>query len=76
MQGERMKYPSKDEKDIAALERLTGTAYAEDDMPFLSTNRYQLSPDYEPSDVTAKARVDTQSAMENAWWMQQWKEST
>lgn len=69
-----MKFPYKDEKDIAALERLQHTAYAEDDKPFLATQRYTLSPDYDPADVTAKQRVDMQGAMENIWWLQTWKE--
>jgi hypothetical protein len=71
-----MKFPHKDEKDMAALERLPRTAYAHDDRPYLSTQRYSLSPDFEADDVAAKNRVDTQSAMENQWWMNQWKEST
>jgi hypothetical protein len=71
-----MKYPHKDELDIAALNRLPHSAYAEDDMPFLRTQRYSLSPDYEPSDVVAKQRVDVQSAMENLWWMNHWKENS
>lgn len=64
-----MKYPYKDDLDIEALNRLPSTEYFVDDKPFLSTQRYSLSPDYEPSDVTAKQRVDTQGAMENLWWL-------
>lgn len=63
-----MNFPHKDDQDRAALSRLASTAYAEDDMPFLRTQRYSLSPDYENSDVIAKQRVDTQGAMENLWW--------
>jgi len=48
----------------------------EDDKPFLSTQRYSLSPDYEPSDVLAKQQVDTQAAMDMQYSMQQWKERT
>ncbi len=70
-----MRYPAKDDTDIAALDRLPSTAYAEDDMPFLRTQRYGLSPDYEPSDVIAKARVDMQGAMEMQYSLEQWKES-
>lgn len=69
-----MSFPHKDEQDLAALRRLASTAYAEDDMPFLRTQRYSLSPDYEPSDVTAKQRVDIQGALENQWWLEHNKE--
>lgn len=69
-----MNFPHKDEKDIAALSRLASTAYAEDDMPFLRTQRYSLSPDYEASDVTSKQRIDLQGAMENLWWLNYNKE--
>lgn len=68
-----MKFPFKDDKDIAALERLPHTAFAYDDRPYLSTQRYSLSPDYEISDVVAKARVDLQSAQENQWYLWNWK---
>ena len=71
-----MKFPHKDEKDMAALKRLPSTAYAHEDRPYLFTQRYSLSPDFEASDVVAKARVDMQSAQENQWWMNQWKENT
>ncbi len=70
-----MKFPFKDEKDVAALERLPRTAYAYDDRPYLSTQRYSLSPDYEQSDVAAKARVDLQSAQENQWHLWNWKQN-
>ena len=69
-----MKYPFKDELDVAALERLPRSAYAEDDMPFLRTERYSLSPEYEGSDVIAKKRVDMQGALEMQWWLNFWKE--
>jgi hypothetical protein len=67
-------YPHKDDKDIAALERLAHTAYVDTDKPFLFTERYGLSPDFDPADVVAKQRVDMQGAMENIWWLQAWKE--
>ena len=63
-----MKYPHKDDKDIAALNRLPSTLYATDDKPFLATQRYSLSPDYEFDDVMAKVRVDTQGCMDNMYW--------
>ena len=47
-------YPYPADEVVNALERLPHTAYAEDDKPFLSTQRYQLSPNYDPSDVVAK----------------------
>jgi hypothetical protein len=71
-----MKYPHKDDLDIAALNRLPSTQYAVEDKPFLFTQRYSLSPDFEPSDVTAKLRVDTQGAMDMQYWLSVWKEST
>lgn len=71
-----MNFPYKDDKDLAAIERLPNTAYAEDDIPFIHTERYSLSPDYEPSDVAAKRRLDTQSAMENLWWYEHNKRRT
>lgn len=71
-----MKYPHKDALDEEALNRLPSTQYAVEDKPFLSTQRYSLSPDYESSDVTAKLRVDTQGAMDMQYWLSVWKEST
>ncbi len=70
-----MKFPYKDDKDLAALARLSQTAYAYDDRPYLSTQRYSLSPDFEQSDVIAKARVDLQSAAENQWHLWNWKQN-
>jgi hypothetical protein len=46
----------------------------EDDMPFLFTQRYSLSPDYEPSDVTAKQQVDLHGSMDMQYSLKQWKE--
>ena len=69
-----MTYPFKDEKDIAALERLPSTAYAEKDHPYLFTQRNSISPDFEASDVIAKQRVDLQGALENQWWLNHNKE--
>jgi hypothetical protein len=71
-----MNYPFRTEEQQASLERLSATKYSEDDMPFLATQRYSLSPDYEPSDVIAKQQVDTQGAMDMQFSMKQWKEST
>lgn len=69
-----MNYPHRDDVQQAALNRLPSTKYVEDDKPFLSTQRYSLSPDYEPSDVEGKRLVDTQAAMDMQYSMQQWKE--
>jgi hypothetical protein len=68
-----MNYPHKDDADIAALDRLPGTAYATDDKPFLATQRYSLSADYEFDDVSAKVRVDMQGCLDNQYWMAVWK---
>jgi hypothetical protein len=70
-----MIYPFPTDEDLAALDHLRSTAYAEDDMPFLSTQRYSLSPAYEESSIAAKGRVDLQGAMDNTWWLNHWKES-
>ena len=67
-------YPHRTEAQEAALTRLPATKYSEDDMPFLFTERYSLSPDYEPSDVIAKRQVDTHAAMDMQYSMQQWKD--
>lgn len=69
-----MKYPFPDEADLAALERMPRSAYAEDDMPYLRTQRYSLSPDYDPADVTAKQRLDMQGALDMQWSLAHWKE--
>jgi len=69
-----MNYPFRTSEQEAALKRLPATKYSEDDKPFLSTQRYSLSPDYEPSDVIAKRQVDTHAAMDMQYSMQQWKE--
>ena len=68
-----MNFPYPTDEDVAALDRLPHTMYAEDDMPFLRTQRYSLSPDYEVSDVLAKARVDMQGSMEMQWQLEQWQ---
>ena len=68
-----MNYPYRSEAQEAALTRLPSTKYSEDDMPFLSTQRYSLSPDYEPSDVIAKQQVDTQAAMDMQYSLKQWQ---
>ena len=70
-----MNYPYPSEEDTKALERLLHSAYAEEDMPFLRTQRYCLSPDFETSDVTAKARVDLQGALDMQYSLAQWKEN-
>jgi hypothetical protein len=67
-------YPHRSEAQEAALARLPATKYSEDDMPFLSTQRYSLSPDYEPSDVVAKAQVDLQGALDLQYSLKRWKE--
>ena len=69
-----MNYPYRNEAQEAALARLPATKYSEDDMPFLATQRYSLSPDYEPSDVIAKQQVDTQAAMDMQFSLKRWKE--
>ena len=68
-----MNFPFPTDDDIQALERLSRSAYAEDDMPFLRTQRYCLSPDFETSDVIAKQRVDMQGAMEMQFSLEQWR---
>ena len=70
-----LSYPYRTEAQEAALARLPATAYSEHDMPFLFTERYSLSPDFENSDVTAKRMVDVHGAMENFYWLQRWKET-
>ena len=70
-----MSYPYRTDAQQAALNRLPATKYSEDDMPFLATQRYSLSPDYEPSDVIAKQQVDTQGAMDMQASLKQWKEN-
>ena len=67
-------YPYRSEAQEAALTRLPATAYAECDMPFLFTERYSLSPDFEPSDVLAKRQVDVQGALDMQYSLKQWKE--
>ena len=67
------KYPYRTDEQQASLERLPSTKYSEDDMPFLATQRYTLSPDYDPSDVLAKAQVDVQGSLDMQYSLQQWK---
>ncbi len=69
-----MNYPHRNEQEAASLERLPQTMFAEDDKPFLATQRYSLSPDYEPADVAAKQQVDTHGTMDNQYWLNVWKE--
>jgi hypothetical protein len=71
-----LNYPFRNEEQQASLERLPATKYSEDDMPFLATQRYSLSPDYEPSDVIAKQQVDTQGAMDMQYSLKLWKENS
>ncbi len=70
-----MNYPYRTEAQQAALERLPATPYAEADRPFLFTQRYSLSPDYDPSDVVAKQQVDLHGCIDNQYWMARWKEN-
>ncbi len=67
-------YPYRSEAQEAALARLPATKYSEDDMPFLFTERYSLSPDYDYSDVLAKKQVDVQGNQDNQWWLAFWKQ--
>ena len=68
-----MRYPCPTDEDVLALERLAHTAYAEDDKPYLATQRYSLSPDYEFDDVTAKRRVDLQGSLDMQYSLKQWQ---
>ena len=68
-----MKYPYRTDAQQAALTRLPATKYSEDDMPFLATQRYSLSPDYEPSDVIAKQQVDLQGGLDMQYSLKQWQ---
>ena len=70
-----MNYPYRSEAQEAALARLPATKYSEDDMPFLFTERYSLSPDYEISDVLAKRQVDVQGALDMQYSLKKWKEN-
>ena len=70
-----MSYPYRSEAQEAALARLPATKYSEDDMPFLFTERYSLSPDYENSDVLAKRQVDVQGALDMQYSLKKWKEN-
>ena len=71
-----LSYPHRTDAQEAALNRLNSTAYATEDKPFLFTERYSLSADYDPSDVVAKRQVDLHGAMDNFYWMQKWKENS
>ena len=66
-------YPHRTEAQEAALTRLPATKYSEDDMPFLFTERYSLSPDYEVSDVLAKRQVDVLGALDMQYSLKQWQ---
>ena len=68
-----MSYPYRDATQEAALNRLPSTAYLYDDKPFLSTQRYSLSPNYEQSDILAKQQVDLQGALDMQYSLEQWK---
>ena len=63
-----LNYPYRSDEQTTALDRLPSTMYTEDDAPFLRTQRYSLSPDYEPSDILAKQQVDAQGTMDNMYW--------
>jgi hypothetical protein len=71
-----MNYPTKTEQDETDLERVQHSHYAYDDQPFLGTQRFSLSPDYEFTDVAAKVRVDMQGAMEMQYSLEQWKKES
>lgn len=68
-----MSYPYREEKEQATLKRLPATRYADDDMPFLSTARYSISPDYDPRDVEEKKELDSSGAQDNLYWFNQIK---
>jgi hypothetical protein len=73
MRRPNINYPYRNEAQTAALARLPATAYAEVDQPFLFTQRYSLSPDFEYSDVAAKQQVDLQGALDNQYWLHVWE---
>jgi hypothetical protein len=63
-------YPYRSTEQQSDLERLPDTQFYSDDKPFLKTERYSLSPDYEPSDINCKRNVDAQSAQDNQYWFE------
>lgn len=63
-----MNYPLRSDDITTALERLPETHFSQDDKPFLSIARYSISPDYEPSDIDAKRRVDSHGTMDAMYW--------
>jgi hypothetical protein len=69
-----LNYPYRTDEQAASLKRLPSTAYLDDDKPFLSTQRYGMSPNYEPSDVLAKLQVDLQGALDMQYSLHQWRQ--
>ena len=69
-----MNYPYRTAQDEKDLERVQHSHYAHDDQPFISTQRFSLSPDYDFEEVIAKTRVDLHGAMDMQYSLQQWKE--
>ena len=63
-----MNYPHRTDAEQAALERLAGTPYAQDDAPHLKTQRITLSADYDNANLSDKAMVDTQGVADNWYW--------
>lgn len=63
-----MKYPFRNPAEESALERIPQTPYSVEDMPFLKTNRYSLSSDFEAHDVLSKEILDRHGVKDNLWW--------
>jgi hypothetical protein len=71
-----LRFPTelKDEKYEAALARLQISAYSKEDQPYLFTERYSLSSDFEKADVDAKVIVNTVGAADNLYSLRKWQE--
>jgi hypothetical protein len=71
-----MRYPTelKDDKYTEALARLQSSAYSKEDQPYLFTERYSLSSDFEKADVDAKGIVNTVGAADNLYSLRKWQE--
>jgi hypothetical protein len=66
-------YPYRDAVTQATLEHMPHSPYDLEDKPFLSTQRYSVSANFDPQLVADKAALDAQGAADNLYWINQWR---
>lgn len=61
-------YNFRSDREQTTLEHLPHTAFARDDQPYLSTERYSVNINYEPRDIADKRSLDMHGTTDNLYW--------